>query len=355
MKKVFFVVQSPKGISPSQRFRLELYERILTENNINFNVQSFIDISTRKIIYQKGYIFQKISGVIKGFIRRFASLLKIPTYDFIVVYREASPVGPPIFEWIYTKIFRKKLIFDFDDAIWVPLVSDNNKWKRFIKCSWKIKYICRWSYKISVGNMYLYNYAIRYNKNVVINPTCVDTGHQHNIIQSHLTDRVSIGWTGSFSTLPYLEQVVEVLQKLEKKYSFDFIVIADKNPKLPLKGFKFLKWNNETEIEDLLQINIGIMPLSDTEFERGKCGLKIIQFLALGIPAVASPVGVNNKIIEENINGFLCETKDQWYIALEKLLLDKTLREKMGIAGREKVEKNYSVKSNADNFLSLFK
>ncbi|MEO6329138.1 MAG: glycosyltransferase [Ginsengibacter sp.] len=354
MKKVLFIVQSPKGISPGQRFRVELYEKTLRENKIAFDIQSFIDKSTRKIIYRKGYIFEKTFGVIKGFFKTFAGLIKIARYDFIVVYREATPIGPPVFEWIFAKILRKKLIFDFDDSIWVPLVSDNNTWIRFLKCSWKIKYICRWSYKVSVGNMFLYNYVIKYNKNVVLNPTCVDTEYRHNKIKSQDTNNVCIGWTGSFSTLVYLNQVVEVLQELEKKYSFDFIVIADQNPKLPLKGFKFLKWNEETEITDLLQLNIGIMPLSDTEFERGKCGFKIIQFLALGIPAVASPVGVNKKIINQNINGFLCETKEEWYAALEKLLCDKALRETMGAAGREEIEKNYSVKSNTQNFLSLF-
>lgn len=354
MKKILFIVQAPRGISPSQRFRLELYEKILRENNIDFDIESFIDISTRKIIYQKGYILKKISGVIKGFCKRFAGLIKLPAYDFIMVYREASPVGPPIFEWIYTKVFKKKLIFDFDDAIWVPQVSANNKLARLFKCSWKVKYICKWSYKISVGNMYLYNYAVRYNKNVVLNPTCVDTLYQHNIIKSHDPEKISIGWTGSFSTVIYLNQVVEVLQQLEKKYSFDFIVIADVNPQLPLKGFRYIKWNKESEITDLLKINIGIMPLPDSEFERGKCGFKIIQFLALGIPAIASPVGVNKNIIDENINGFLCESKEKWYTAFEKLLNNKSLREQMGTAGRGKIEKNYSVKSNAANFLSLF-
>jgi glycosyltransferase involved in cell wall biosynthesis len=355
MKKILFIVQSPNGISPSQRFRLELYEKILRENNFDFAIQSFIDRSTRKIIYQEGYVFQKVFGVIKGFVRRFTSLAGVSKYDFIVVYREASPIGPPIFEWIYTKIFRKKLIFDFDDAIWVPQISDNNKLAGLIKCSWKIKFICRWSYKVSVGNMFLYNYAIRYNQNVVLNPTCVDTEFRHNILKSQETGKATIGWTGSFSTLVYLNQVIEVLQALEKKYAFNFIVIADKNPLLPLKGFTFLKWNKQTEITDLLQINIGIMPLPDTEFERGKCGFKLIQFLALGIPAVASPVGVNKDIIEEENNGFLCKTEEEWYIALEKLLCNQALREKMGLAGREKVEKNYSTRSNAANFLSLFK
>lgn len=353
-KKILFIVQAPHGISPSQRFRLELYEKILKENQIDFDIQSFMDQSTRKIIYQQGYLFQKIFGVIKGFAKRFAWLVKIPRYDFIAVYREASPIGPPIFEWIYAKLFRKKMIFDFDDAIWVPQVSDNNKLKRFVKCSWKIKYICKWSYKVSAGNMFLYDYAMRYNKNVVVNPTCVDTDYQHNILQSHNTGKISIGWTGSFSTLIYLNQVVQVLKELELKYSFNFIAIADKNPCLPLKEYKFLKWCKETEIKDLLEIHIGIMPLPDSEFERGKCGFKIIQFLALGIPAIASPIGVNKNIIEQGVTGFLCANKKEWYIALEKLLIDKKLREIMGVAGRDKVEKKYSVKSNAENFISLF-
>lgn len=354
MKKVLFLVQSPKGISPSQRFRQELYERTLKENNIDFDVQSFIDPSTRKVLYKKGHTFQKMLGVLKGFCRRLAGVVNARKYDFIAIYREAAPVGPPVFEWIYAKLLRKKIIFDFDDAIWVPLVSDNNRLVRLIKCSWKVKYICRWSHKVSVGNKFLYDFAIRYNKNVVLNPTCVDTKFHHNPVKSHETDRVAIGWTGSFSTLAYLGQVIGVLQEIEKKYSFDFIVIADINPRLPLKGFKFLPWSKETEITDLLKCNIGIMPLSDTEFERGKCGFKIIQYLSLGIPAVASPVGVNTTIIEENVNGFLCNSNTGWYAALEKLLKDKDLREKMGAAGREKVRKNYSIISNAPVFLSLF-
>ena len=148
--------------------------------------------------------------------------------------------------------------------------------------------------------------------------------------------------------------MVEPLLELEKKYSFDLIVIADKNPQLPLKGFKFIKWNRESEIEDLLNCNIGIMPLTDLAFAEGKCGFKIIQFLSLGIPTVASPVGVNKVIIEEAVNGFLCTSKEQWYFSLEKLLVNAELRQRMGAAGRERIEKKYSVQSNTINFLSLF-
>lgn len=354
MKKILFIVQFPKDIAPSQRFRIELYANKLRDNNFHFDTEYFIDSSTRKIIYKQGFVFQKIWGTLKGFLRRLAGLLRIGKYDYIFIQREASPIGPPIFEWIYSKVLGKKIIYDFDDSLWLSSIPGNDRWLKFIKCFWKIKYICKWSYKISACNEYLYKYAIKYNNNVIINPTCVDTKHQHNKIKDQHSDKVSIGWTGSFSTLLHLDIVVEPLLELEKKYSFDLIVIADKNPQLPLKGFKFIKWNRESEIQDLLNCNIGIMPLTDLAFAEGKCGFKIIQFLSLGIPTVASPVGVNKEIIEEAVNGFLCTSKEQWYFSLEKLLVNAELRQRMGVAGRERIEKKYSVQSNTANFLSLF-
>src|SRR5687768_13283760 len=292
MKKILFIVQFPKDIAPSQRFRIELYENILRQNNFHFDTEYFFDSSTREIIYKQGFVLQKLWGVLKGFSRRLAGLLHLGKYDYIFIQREASPLGPPIFEWIYAKPFRKKIIYDFDDSLWLSSNPGHDQWFKFIKCFWKIKYICKWSYKISAGNEYLYKYAIKYNSNVIINPTCVDTKYQHNKVKDQHTNKVSVGWTGSFSTLMYLDIVVEPLLELEKKYSFDFIVIADKNPQLPLQGFKFFEWNRESEIRDLLNCNIGIMPLKDSAFAEGKCGFKIIQFLSLGIPTVASPVGV---------------------------------------------------------------
>jgi glycosyltransferase involved in cell wall biosynthesis len=121
-----------------------------------------------------------------------------------------------------------------------------------------------------------------------------------------------------------------------------------------LKSFRFIPWNEETEIEDLLLCNIGIMPLADDEYAKGKCGFKIIQFLSLGIPVAAAPVGVNSKIIEEYECGYLCRNTAEWTRALEELLLDADKRAEMGRKGRQRMVERYSRKSNAARFLSLF-
>ncbi|UAY52241.1 glycosyltransferase [Ferruginibacter albus] len=354
MKKILFVVPFPKKIYPSERFRVEIYEQVLKDAGFEYDTVFFWDYYARSILYKKGRIFQKAIGVLKGFIRRFQSLFIVSKYDYVFVLREAAPVGPPVFEWIYSKILRKKLIYDFDDAIWIPQISTNNSWAKFTKAFWKVKKNCRRAYKVSVGNDYLYNYAIQYNPSVIINPTCVDTINKHNVIKDQATEKVVIGWTGSFSTLHYLNEIVPVLQQLEQHHDFEFIVIADQNPHLPLKSFRFIEWKEATEIADLMQFNIGVMPLSNDEVSKGKSGFKLIQFMSLGIPVVASPIGVNQQIVDENINGFLCKTESEWINAFEKLICDEQLRQQMGNDGRKKIEKRYSVVANKENFLSLF-
>jgi glycosyltransferase involved in cell wall biosynthesis len=166
---------------------------------------------------------------------------------------------------------------------------------------------------------------------------------------------VVIGWTGSHSTLKYLNDSVTMLQQIEQKFhDVKIMVIADRKPDLKLKKLQFVRWSAETEIADLMKFDIGIMPLPDDNWTKGKCGFKALQYMALKIPAIASPVGVNNKIIDHGCNGFLCNTHEEWLLALTQLIEDSTLREKMGEHGRQKVITSYSVKSNSDLFLKLF-
>ncbi|MCH8317762.1 MAG: glycosyltransferase, partial [Bacteroidetes bacterium] len=156
------------------------------------------------------------------------------------------------------------------------------------------------------------------------------------------------------STLEYLDIILPVICKLEKKYSFEFWIISNKKPKFKLRSLVFKQLEKSTEVSDLLNLNIGLMPLKDDEWAKGKCGLKALQYMALGIPPVVSPVGVNKSIVDHKVDGFWCETSDDWYYYLEKLILDTDLRTEIGKCARDKVMKHYSVTSNKDNFLSLF-
>ena len=147
--------------------------------------------------------------------------------------------------------------------------------------------------------------------------------------------------------------LVPVLQKLEKQFHFTFLIISNQPPDLPLKSIEFLPWNKETEIEDLLKIDIGVMPLSDDRWSKGKCGFKALQYLSLNIPALVSPVGVNSRIVRHGENGFLCATEDEWYGHLKRLLTDTDLRQRLGRQGRKDIILNYSVLANRDNFMCL--
>ncbi len=352
---IYFIVPAPLGISPGQRFRFEHYLSLLQQKGINFYISNFYTIAGWKTLYTAGNKFYKVLYVLAGLLKRFIDLFRAGQYTYVYLYREASPVGPAFFEWIITKGLKKKVIYDFDDAIWVPVTSEYNKGVSFFKNFGKIARICQWSYKISAGNYYLAQFAKQHNHKVLVIPTVVDTDSVHRKLQEQQTIKPCIGWTGSFSTLKYLDIVLPALQEIQEKYEVTFIVIADRDPMLPLKNYRFIKWSKETEVNDLLSFHIGLMPLYDDQISKGKCGFKAIQYMSLGIPALVSPVGVNTEILNNGFDGFICTDHHDWVTKMETLLTHVQLRQQMGIAARKKIEDNYSVKATSAAFLDLFK
>jgi glycosyltransferase involved in cell wall biosynthesis len=352
---VLFIVPAPLGVSPGQRFRFEHYLPFLEEKGIYYRVSPYYSLRGRKALYSKSNIAGKVFGILRGFLKRVGDLFTIWKYDYVYIHREDVPFGPPFFAWTARKVFKKKIIYDFDDAIWIPLMSDYNQKFSFIKFFGNVAKICKWSHIVSVGNDYLKEFAANYNQNVVVIPTVVNTDTVHGAVQNQETERPAVGWTGSFSTLPYLNMVLAVLQQLQEEIDFTFYVIADKDPQLALKKYVFVKWTAETETEDLLKFHIGIMPLTDDKYSKGKCGFKAIQYMALGMPAIVSPVGVNIRIVNDGTNGFICESELKWKEYLRQLLKDTQLRKSMGEAARYKIEKSYSISATKLIFLNLFK
>jgi len=259
-------------------------------------------------------------------------------------------------EWLIANLLQKKIVYDFDDAIWLTNTSEANKIAAGIKWHSKVSNICKWAYKNSCGNSYLATYARQFNPNTVVNPTTIDTVNLHNKVRDQAAPgRLIIGWTGTHSTLKYLNQVVPVLAKLEAEgMDFEFRVISNQPPALSLRSLAFMPWRKETEIEDLLAFHVGLMPLEDDVWAKGKCAFKALQYMALGIPPLVSPVGMNNEVVQSGINGFVCNTPEEWERSLRSLLADASLRQKLGAAARITIEQRYSVKSNEANFLNLF-
>lgn len=354
--RVLFMVPYPERHAPSQRFRVELFEPCLQKKGISYTIAPFMDEKTWNILYRKGSSAQKAWGICKGYLKRWKTVLfDVPKYQYVFIHREAAPLGPPIFEWIIAKLWRKKIIYDFDDAIWIPNTSSENKLASLLKAHWKVKQICRWARTVVGGNDYLCKYARKYNRHVVMIPTTVDMERAHTGIHQHGDGQVTVGWTGSHSTLFYLDDVIPVLQKLQEGLDFSFVVIANKDPELPLKNYRFVPWNATTEVSDLQQIDIGIMPLQEDAWSEGKCGFKLIQYMSLGIPAVASGVGVNKTIIDNGINGYLCYDNNAWKSSLKKLITDVDLRKNFGAKGQAKIAAQYSLASQETKFLLLFR
>jgi glycosyltransferase involved in cell wall biosynthesis len=395
-------------------------------------------------------------------------------FDKVFVHREATPIGPPWFEWAVVQLFRKPLIYDFDDAIWLPNSSKaNEKLAGRLKFHGKTAKICSWATTCSVGNAFLADYAKQFCDDVRVIPTTVDTDNWHNPnlyektgnrwkrkkefskaagsrlqagslrskdskLQEKVNDEqhtkerqsstespktterpeaesqqpeakkqpetsqqstkssftkeqheagslkpqaskpaqtkttenlhpsrseneppVTIGWTGTHSTLKQLTPLFPLLNEIHQTHPFRFLLIADIPPE-PLPDFvEFRKWKKETEIEDLMEIDIGIMPLFDTDWERGKCGFKALQYMALEKPAVVSAVGVNREIVQDEKTGYTCEplplqSSQNWKTALIKLLQNPAKRTSLGTTARQLVIDHYSVRSQKEAYKRVF-
>ena len=348
-KKILFLSPYPYGIGPSQRFRFEQYFDYLS---LSFHItqKTFWNKQSWDILFSQSNAIIKFWYLLWAFAKRKIVLLSIYKYDAVFIHREVAHIGPPIFEWFIKYIFRKPIIYDFDDAIWHLNYSDKNKIARYFKSPWKVKYICRWADVVITGNSFLQNYAQKHNRNVVVIPTTIDTSH-HRSCTRKSDAKITIGWTGTLTTLKQLEPILPVIEKLQLKYDIDFLIISNEQPQFKIKNQSFIKWNPETEIQDLCKIDIGIMPLYDTEWEKGKCGLKGLQYMALEIPSIMSPVGVNTEIIQDGKNGLLAETEQEWFDKLSLLIENKELRQQLGKAGRQTVLKQYSVEVNKQKYL----
>ncbi|WP_375578404.1 glycosyltransferase [Marivirga tractuosa] len=352
-RKILFVCPYPFDEAPSQRFRFEQYLSILQKHGYLYRFAPFLNLKAWNILYKSGNSIQKLLWLKISFLKRLVLLCQLRPYHYIFIHREASPIGPPVFEWIIHFIWRKKIIYDFDDAIWLEDPNEKGSWKARIKWKSKVRSICKWSYKVSCGNEYLGEFARKFNNYVIINPTTINTDYHKEMVVSK-PNKIVIGWTGTHSTMQYLTPLLAILDKLSEEYDFELRVISNQKPDYDVNYMHFIPWRKLTEIKDLNQLDIGIMPLTDDIWSQGKCGFKLLQYMAIKKPIVASPVGVNKKIIDESQAGFSAESKEEWEKALSELLTDHALRNQLGKNGENYVKNNYSVQSNQETFLRLF-
>ena len=357
-KKVLFATLHRPDRSPSQRFRFEQYLGFLKENGFEYDLSYLLNKEDDRYFYSKGKYFKKAQILLKSISRRFHDISMARKYDIIFVQREAFMIGNAFFERKYAQ--KSKLIFDFDDAIWLQQVSKSsapNKNLLWLKNFDKTKKIIQMANMIFACGQYLANYASRYNSNVKIVPTTIDTDyHKPNNSLSKKNDKVCIGWTGSKTTVDHFTEILPILVKIKEKYNNKVIfkVIGDEDFKHDYLNIQGIRWEKETEINHLSKLDIGVMPLPDDEWSKGKCGFKGLQYMALEIPVVASAVGGIKEVVQNGVNGYLVSSDREWINTLELLINTPELRRKIGKESRKTIEKFYSVNAWQDRYLNYF-
>lgn len=340
--RVLFVAPYPLR-SADTRYRLEQFIPGLKQAGIQAEVRSFMSDRFFEIYATSGHGLERLGEFAQALARRLVDVLTSRRFDVVVVHKEAFPFGPPILERLL-KRQAGALIFDLDDAFWTHPPQ-----LRQIGRAWrdprKVLKMLALSDQIIAGNAYLAERACAYNAHVAVIPTVIDlTRYQPCQASSRVGTILTIGWVGRWSSAFYLESLVAVFRDLCARYPQVRIkLIGAGDPDWPGVRLVCQPWRLESEIEDLQTFDIGLMPLADDEYARYKSGFKMLQYMGIGIPTVASPVGVNRDVIEDGQNGFLATTPDEWLAKLAKLIEDAALRARLGSAGRHTVEAHFAL------------
>jgi glycosyltransferase involved in cell wall biosynthesis len=353
--RILALVPYPHDKAPGQRFRMEQWDPRLGRLGVEVDFEPFRCEELHRLLSGAGRTSRKVLLTSRALARRADVLKRVKDYELVYVYNEAAMVGPALIE-NYLRAKGVPVVFDFDDAIFLHGKHPGtlNRYLRLLKCPGKTKSICRLASHVMAGNYYLAGYAAGFNARVTVVPTTIDTEKYAPRRPAFDTDTPVIGWSGSYSTIQHLDTVRRMLQRLARTERFRLRVVGAESYRLEGVEVEAVPWNAANEIADLSAMDIGIMPLPENEWTRGKCGLKALQYMALGRPAVCSPVGVNPIIIRDGKNGLLAATEDEWIDKLTRLLRSPALREHLGAAGRETVEAEYSASAHAPRVSRLF-
>jgi glycosyltransferase involved in cell wall biosynthesis len=341
-------VPYPLDSAPGQRFRIEQWKPYLESDGISIDLRPFADPELLRVLHQPGHLPAKVLGMLTAFAGRAVDAVRIGRYDAVLVHRAASLAGPAFVERLAARM--RPLIFDFDDAVYLLHTSGANRWTSPLKFPGKTATLCRISRQVVAGNEYLAQYARRFNPHVTVIPSSVDTDAYRPAPRPSSDRQLVLGWMGSSTSQTYLEMFAPVLRQILDAQPLELLIVSDREPVLPGVRYRWRPWSGDREAADLAEFDIGIMPMPDDEWARGKCSMKALQYMGMGVPAVCTAVGTNVEVIQHGENGFLATTPEDWKAAIGALARDPALRRSMGDAGRRTVEARYSMRAAAARF-----
>jgi glycosyltransferase involved in cell wall biosynthesis len=354
MKKILIICPYPEDVAPSQRLKFEQYYPFFREAGYELTISPFMSRSFWKVIYKKGHYLQKIWHTLAGYARRSKDLLRAGKYDLVYIHLWVTPLGPPWFERLFRKA-SKKIIFDIDDLIYLkdmksnatPLISK-------LKGGGKPIYLMKKADHVITCTPYLDSFVRKYNPHTTDISSTVDT-EQYKVKPGYnlKEEKIVLGWSGSLSTAKYLHILDDVFRRLRQRIDFKLLVIGDGNFRIDGIEVEAYPWSKERELPTLSRFDIGLYPLPDEEWVYGKSSLKAIQYMAMGIPTVATAIGTNFRVIENDVSGILVNNDEEWIEKLIMLATSETTRERIGMRARQRVEEKFSLKANKGIYLKI--
>jgi glycosyltransferase involved in cell wall biosynthesis len=345
------------GTVPGPRSSFELWERVLRESDIDLDYLVFETEALHEVLYESGRAPTKVWEMGRAY-AQFAprAIRRARDYDAVLVNREATLIGPALVERLVART-GKPLIYLLDDPLYIPYRSPSNGWLSYLKFFGKVKSLCRMSSAVLVNSPSHARFARAYNDNVWEIPSVVDgdlyTGWAPR--PGPPNGAVCIGWTGSPSTTPNLRVIADPLETLARRDDVDLRFIGAADSDLPRVRHTALPWRASSEVDDLRSLEVGLLPLPRTPWTPHKFYLKLVQYMALGIPPVATPLGSNSILIKEGETGFLADSDGEWIAKLERLVADPELRERIGRNAAELALSRYTLQANAERIVAAFR
>jgi glycosyltransferase involved in cell wall biosynthesis len=352
-KRLLVICPYPEGVAAGQRLKYEQYFDDWRAAGWDITVANYMDMALWNVIWDKGHAFTKALGVFKGHLRRLRDLFRIARYDLVYLHMWATPFGTTLFERLI-RWRAKALVYDIEDNVVIgnATASDQGMLRRLLKGPGKARYLIRTADHVITSSPFLNDVCLGLNRKKACTyiSSSVDTDRFQPATPYSNDRQVVIGWTGTFSSRPYLDLLRGVFQRLARKHDFRLRVIGNFDYQLPGVELEVIRWNAAQEVEQLQALDIGVYPLPVDDWVMGKSGLKAIQYMAFALPCVATNVGNTPNIIRNGENGMLVTSEDDWEAALARLLDGPDLRRKLGEAARIDAEAKYSVRAVAAQY-----
>jgi glycosyltransferase involved in cell wall biosynthesis len=354
-RRMLVICPHPENRVPGQRLKYEQYFNYFRENGIEVTVKPFMTNRFQDIVYKKGHFLQKIGWTLYGYWSRLILLFSIRKYDLSYVFLWVTPFGPPVFEWLVTKL-SKRMVYDIDDLVYLAESKSNaNKLIAGLKGKNKPIFLMKKADHVITCTPYLDEFVRKYNAHTTDISSTIDTERYHPKKDYAIGNRqVVLGWSGSYSTSRYLYLLEPVFRRLtEEGISFKLLVMGD--PAFKIEGIETeaLPWKESYETEVIGRFDIGLYPLPNEKWVYGKSGLKALQYMAMGVPTIATAIGTNFRVMENDVSGFLAADQEEWLVYLRKLIADEQLRQRIGTAGCAVVRDKFSLLANRNTYLSI--